>query len=157
MQLSCLNTMSETTVNSILTFISIVCTLGSGYFAWRTKEIKKAIHKKLDTIDLIPFVESFEKTYLRLADTVRSRVIVGDSEEGKQSAAKANTLLLSLNKVIPLLDKDSANTVQINRASAIEQIERLNRNQTPDLNCILSNLDRIDQTLRNCADKMKKE
>lgn len=82
MQLSCLNTMSETTVNSILTFISIVCTLCSGYFGWRTKEIKKAIHKKLDTIDLIPFVESFEKTYLRLADTVRSRVIVGDSEEG---------------------------------------------------------------------------
>lgn len=88
---------------------------------------------------------------------MRSRVIVGDSEEGKQSAAKANTLLLSLNKVIPLLDKDSANTIQINRASAIAQIERLNRNQTPDLNCILFNLDRIDQTLSNCADKMKKE
>lgn len=59
--------------------------------------------------------------------------------------------------MIPLLDKDSANTIQINRASAIAQIERLNRNQTPDLNCILSNLDRIDQTLSNCADKMKKE
>lgn len=119
--------------------------------------IKKAIHKKLDTIDLIPFVESFEKTYLRLADTVRSRVIVGDSEEGKQSAAKANSLLLSLNKIVPLLDKESARNVQTHKESAIEQIERLNRNQVPDLNNILSNLDRIDQILRSCADKMKKE
>lgn len=149
--------MSGTTVNSILTIISIGCTLGSGFFAWRAKVIKKAIHKKWDTINLIPFVESFEKTYLRLADNVRSRVIIGDSEECKQSAAKANSLLLSLNKIMPLLDKESAKNIQIHKASAIEQIERLNRNQVPDLNNILSNLDRIDQILRSCADTMKKE
>lgn len=58
---------------------------------------------------------------------------------------------------MPLLDRASETTVKIHRDSAIEQIERLNKNKAPDLNSILSNLDCIDQTLRSCAYTMKKE
>lgn len=54
MQQSCLNIMTETTINSILTFISIICAIRSYFYATRTLKVKDAVFKKLDIVDLMP-------------------------------------------------------------------------------------------------------
>lgn len=156
MQPSCLSIMTETTINTIVTVISIGSTLASGWFAYRAKKIKEAVFKKLDTIDLIPFVDAFDKDYRKLTNKVRSKNLQGDSEEGKKCVAAANDLVLSLNKITPLLDDQAQISIGSWKSKAIEQIEKLNRNAVPDINTILASLDSIDGTLLACADKMKK-
>ena len=103
-QQSCLNIMTETTINSILTSISIICTIVSGIAANRTKKIKEAVHKKLDTIDLIAFAEQFNRDYKKISNKVISKNIGGNTEEGKVIVKNASNMLISLNKILPLLD-----------------------------------------------------
>lgn len=150
------NTMSGTTINSVLTIISILCTIFSGIYAKRAKKIKESVYNKLDTIDLLQLVEKFGKDYKNLSSKVRSKSIQGDSEEGKKLVALADSILLPINKILPMVDKETHDSIVYRKKNALEQIQKLNTNGTPDINTILAALDEIDQKLRMCADKMKK-
>lgn len=55
-----------------------------------------------------------------------------------------------------MVDKETHDSIVYRKKNALEQIQKLNTNGTPDINTILAALDEIDQKLRMCADKMKK-
>ncbi len=156
-QQSCLNIMTETTINSILTSISIICTIVSGIAAYRTKKIKEAVHKKLDTIDLIAFAEQFNRDYKKISNKVISKNIGGNTEEGKVIVKNASNMLISLNKILPLLDYHTQEKVNCSKIKIQSEVSKINNSPVPDLFIIISELDSLDAILQKEADKMKKE
>lgn len=149
--------MTETTINSILTSISILCSIVSFIIVIRARKIKEAVYKRLDTIDLIPFVEKFGVEYKKLSSRIISKNVNSDTEEVKSIVNSINKMIISLNKYLPMLDKETLNKVNSNKARILSEISRTNYNVVPDLSLILSLLDTIDVALRKHADDMKKE
>jgi len=149
--------MSATTVNSILTVISILCTIASAIFAHRAKEIKRDVFKKLDTIDLIPMVNKFGSGYARLSKIIKSKNVNPASEEGSRFLSQATDLYVSLNTIIPKLDKETQTAVNVKRSIVSYQLDLSRYGKASfDLNAILAAFDSIDLLLRGCADRMKK-
>lgn len=157
MQLSCLIIMTGTTINSILTAISIFCAIGSIISANRARKIKEAVYQKLDTIDFIPFVEKFDVDYKKLSSKIISKNISGDIEEVKGIVNTANTMIISINKYLPLLDKGTQEIINGYKSDIQSEIKKMNNSQVPNLSLILSLLDSIDVALHKKADEMKKD
>lgn len=152
-----LNIMKETTINSLLTFVSIVCTIASFYAAYRAKKIKNDVHRKLDTIDLTNFVEKFHNDYKRLSSKIISKNICGASDEGKTIANNADSMMILLNSFLPILDNETQVKIKESKSKVQQEVCKLNTHIAPDLFVVKSEIDSIDATLQRYVDKLKKE
>lgn len=147
---------SATQINTIVTIVSIICTIFTAIWAYRTKTIKNELLEKLNSFEIVSYKDRLHKLYLDLSSKIRLK--------NWNQGGKNNDLLTNLDKElrdfnqfkgkIPSEKQESLKTT-IN--SALQHLDSVCQGYTFSTTPLLKDLDIIDENLNSiCNELMSK-
>ena len=74
MKFICINNDSATLLNTIVTIISIICTVLSGIFAYRAKKIKKSLSDRMAAFDLVSYSNELHSLYKKVSWSILTTI-----------------------------------------------------------------------------------
>lgn len=150
--------LSATKINTIVTLISIICTIATIFLTIKTWHYKKQVHKKLDAFDLVTFSSEFHILNVEISSKIRTPSSNKGSHHNKL-IEELNKKLVDFNNYEKKLPIESQMGVRTNVDYVLNNIGRIYE-ATADqdyINRWKSRMQEIDRKLIEITNKMKKE
>lgn len=150
--------LNVTRTNTVVTIISIACTIITILLTIKTWHYKKQVHKKLDAFDLVIFSNEFHILNVEISSKIRT----ANSNKGGRNNKLINDLnkkLVDFNNYEKKLPIESQMGVRVNVDYVLTNIDKIYE-ATADQGEITrwkSRLQEIDRKLIEITDKMMKE
>lgn len=145
--------LSSTRINSILTAISILLTLFSGFFLWRTKCIENRLIKKLSRDQIMVYADDFHK--MINVNGIKLRNVTISAGRSNKHLESVHTLLNDFSKIrnrISAKRKDNLNT---SIETAIGWILEAEAGNKDGLGKLILSLTTIDRALQDEVDELQ--
>lgn len=145
--------LSSTRTNSILTAISILLTLASGFFAWRTKCIENRLIRKLSRDQFMVYAEEFHKMINANGTKLRNTTITAGRTNKHLEAV--HTMLNDFSKIRNRISK--ARREDLNKAvgTAIGLTVDAEADNKDALAKLISSFTAIDQALQDEVEELR--
>lgn len=149
---------NATGLNTILTAISIICTLISGHCTFRAKKIKRQVFAKLNTYDLAIYSRELHKLNMEVSSKIRTPNSNKAGSNNKK-LAELNKILVDFNIMEKALPEEYQKGIRNNVDYVLEHFMKINEGtaQEDEINRWKKRLQDIDKKLIEITDKMIKE
>lgn len=151
-----LNNLSATQVDTFVTIVSIICTIFTAIWAYRTKRIKNELLEKLNSFELVSYKDRLHDMYIDLS--TKSKL------NNWNLGGNNNDLLLNIEKQLRnfnqfngKIEANKQETLKTTIASALEHLDSVFKGYYSFTQNLLSDLDNIDDNLNTiCNELMSK-
>ena len=145
--------LSSTRINSILTAISILLTLASGFFLWRTKCIENRLIKKLSRDKIMIYADDFHKM-ININGTKLRNITVSAGRPNKHLES-VHTLLNDHSKIRNRISAKRRDNLNTSIETALKLIVYAEAGDKEGLARLIITLSEIDRALQDEVDELQ--